>query len=127
MMDSNAKIYIAGHRGLVGSAILRNLQAKDYTNFVLRTHTELELERQAERGRFDRVVDDSFIATAVPMPEVAGARAHDVLRESRGAFECAPGSKRSRLGLECALFRVAQTSWNLPWLARLLHCRQGCC
>jgi GDP-L-fucose synthase len=47
MMDCNAKIYIAGHRGLVGSAILCNLQAKSYTNFVLRTHTELEFEHQA--------------------------------------------------------------------------------
>ena len=46
-MDAKAKIYIAGHRGLVGSAILRNLQAKGYANFVLRTHAELDLENQA--------------------------------------------------------------------------------
>ncbi|MGL5319067.1 MAG: NAD-dependent epimerase/dehydratase family protein, partial [Bacteroidales bacterium] len=47
-MDKNAKIYIAGHRGMVGSAILRNLQAKGYTNFVLRTHHELDLSNQAQ-------------------------------------------------------------------------------
>lgn len=46
-MEQNARIYIAGHRGLVGSAILRRLQALGYRNFVLRTHTELELENQA--------------------------------------------------------------------------------
>ena len=51
-MDINAKIYIAGHRGLVGSAILRNLQARGYTNFALRTHSELELERQADVEAF---------------------------------------------------------------------------
>ena len=52
MMEINAKIYIAGHRGLVGSAILRNLQAKGYANFVLRTHAELDLENQADVHAF---------------------------------------------------------------------------
>eukprot|EP01089_Gocevia_fonbrunei_P012944 TRINITY_DN3191_c0_g1_i4.p2 TRINITY_DN3191_c0_g1~~TRINITY_DN3191_c0_g1_i4.p2 ORF type:complete len:361 (+),score=83.45 TRINITY_DN3191_c0_g1_i4:3267-4349(+) len=42
-MEKDAKIYIAGHRGLVGSAILKNLQARGYTNFVTRTHSELDL------------------------------------------------------------------------------------
>ena len=39
-MDKNAKIYVAGHRGLVGSAIWNNLKAKGYTNLVGRTHRE---------------------------------------------------------------------------------------
>lgn len=51
-MELTAKIYIAGHRGMVGSAILRNLQAKGYTNFVLRTHVELDLMNQAAVGDF---------------------------------------------------------------------------
>ncbi|TNE53555.1 MAG: GDP-L-fucose synthase [Bacteroidetes bacterium] len=42
-MKKDAKIYIAGHRGLVGSAILKNLQAKGYTNIVYRTHAEVNL------------------------------------------------------------------------------------
>ena len=42
-MDKNTKIYVAGHRGLVGSAIWRNLQAKGYDNLVGRTHAELDL------------------------------------------------------------------------------------
>ncbi len=46
-MDKNAKIYVAGHRGMVGSAIVRNLQAKGYTNIVTRTHQELDLINQA--------------------------------------------------------------------------------
>lgn len=45
-MDKQAKIYIAGHRGLVGSAILHNLQERGFTNFVLRTHAELDLTDQ---------------------------------------------------------------------------------
>lgn len=45
-MDKNAKIYIAGHRGMVGSSILRALQKKGYTNFILKTSTELDLRNQ---------------------------------------------------------------------------------
>ena len=42
-MDKNAKIYIAGHRGLVGGAILKALQSKGYKNLVTKTHKELDL------------------------------------------------------------------------------------
>lgn len=45
-MDKNAKIYVAGHRGLVGSAIVKSLVAKGYTNLVTRTHAELDLSSQ---------------------------------------------------------------------------------
>ena len=43
MMDKNAKIYVAGHRGLVGSAIVRKLQKDGYTNLVMKTRDELDL------------------------------------------------------------------------------------
>ena len=46
MMDKNAKIYVAGHRGMVGSAILRELQRQGHTNIITRTHKELDLTRQ---------------------------------------------------------------------------------
>lgn len=46
-MEKTDKIYVAGHRGLVGSAIVRNLQAKGYTNIIGRTHKELNLTDQA--------------------------------------------------------------------------------
>ena len=42
-MEKSDKIYVAGHRGLVGSAIVRNLQEKGYTNIIGRTHKELDL------------------------------------------------------------------------------------
>lgn len=46
MMEKNAKIYVAGHRGMVGSAIVRELQRQGYMNIVTRTHAELDLCRQ---------------------------------------------------------------------------------
>ena len=45
-MDKNSKIYVAGHRGMVGSAIVRELQHQGYTNIITRTHRELDLCRQ---------------------------------------------------------------------------------
>jgi len=50
--DLNQKIYVAGHRGMVGSAIVRNLAAKGYTNIVTRTHAELDLTNQAQAASF---------------------------------------------------------------------------
>ena len=60
-MNKDSKIFVAGHRGLVGSAILKNLKAKGYTNFVLRTHAELDLTDQ-------QAVHD-FFAWQQPMSE----------------------------------------------------------
>ena len=51
-MNKDSKIFVAGHRGLVGSAILKNLQQKGYTNFVLRTHAELDLTDQTAVNTF---------------------------------------------------------------------------
>jgi len=51
-MNKDSKIYVAGHRGLVGSAILRKLQEKGYTNIVVRTSKELDLRRQEDVERF---------------------------------------------------------------------------
>ena len=45
-MEKNSKIYIAGHRGMVGSALLRGLQAKGYSHFILRSSAELDLRNQ---------------------------------------------------------------------------------
>ena len=52
MMDKSAKIYIAGHRGMVGSAIVRELEKQGYTNIVKRTSKELDLRRQADVEAF---------------------------------------------------------------------------
>jgi len=65
-MDQTSKIYIAGHRGLVGSAIVRNLQAKGYSNLLLRTHAELDLTSQAATSDFfaQQTPDYVFLAAA---------------------------------------------------------------
>jgi GDP-L-fucose synthase len=52
MIDKKSKIYIAGHRGLAGSAIQRELQRQGYTNIVTRTHADLDLEDAVATQRF---------------------------------------------------------------------------
>jgi GDP-L-fucose synthase len=51
-MDKHAKVYVAGHRGLVGSALVRNLQAQGYINLITRTHAELDLTNQTATRHF---------------------------------------------------------------------------
>ena len=51
-MKKNSKIYVAGHTGLVGSALVRVLQAQGYNNLILKTHTELDLMSQKEVADF---------------------------------------------------------------------------
>lgn len=77
-MELNSKIYIAGHRGMVGSAIMRNLQKKGYTNIVTRTSSELDLRnQQAVADFFDREKPEYvFLAAA----KVGGIQANNVYR-----------------------------------------------
>ena len=65
-MDKNAKIYVAGHRGMVGSAIVRALQKAGYNNLITRTHADLDLTRQADVERFfaDEKPEYVFLAAA---------------------------------------------------------------
>ena len=51
-MEKNSRIYVAGHRGLVGSAIVRNLEANGFTNIITRTHVELDLTNQDDVRKF---------------------------------------------------------------------------
>ena len=51
-MEKNAKIFVAGHRGMVGSAIVRELKRQGYTNIITRTHAELDLLRQVDVENF---------------------------------------------------------------------------
>lgn len=65
-MEKSAKIYVAGHRGMVGSAIVRNLQEKGYQNLLLRTSKELDLRRQDQVEAFfaEEKPDYVFLAAA---------------------------------------------------------------
>ena len=51
-MKKSSKIYVAGHRGLVGSAIVRNLKSNGFNNIITRTHSELDLTNQANVRKF---------------------------------------------------------------------------
>ncbi|MBQ2799430.1 MAG: GDP-L-fucose synthase [Ruminiclostridium sp.] len=63
-MEKDAKIYIAGHKGMVGSAIVRNLQSKGYTNIVTRTFEELDLTRQADVEKFFEEEKPDYVVLA---------------------------------------------------------------
>jgi GDP-L-fucose synthase len=77
-MDSSDKIFVAGHRGLVGSAIVRALEAQGYRNLVLRTHKELDLEDQASvRRLFDTERPTHVLMAAA---RVGGILANDSYR-----------------------------------------------
>lgn len=66
MMEKNAKIFVAGHRGMVGSAIVRALKKEGYENIITRTHKELDLCRQDQVERFfeEEKPDYVFLAAA---------------------------------------------------------------
>ena len=63
-MEKNSKIYVAGHRGMVGSAIVRELQRQGYTNIITRTHKELDLCRQEAVEAFFEEVKPEYVFLA---------------------------------------------------------------
>ena len=77
-MEKDAKIYVAGHRGLVGSAIWKNLQSKGYTNLVGRTHAELDLLDGAAVKAFFDAERPEYVVLAAAF--VGGIMANSVYR-----------------------------------------------
>ena len=77
-MNKNSKIYIAGHRGLVGSAIVKNLESKGYTNLVYRTHKELDLTNQKEVEDFFEIEKPQYVILAAA--KVGGIVANNTYR-----------------------------------------------
>jgi len=80
-MDINAKIYVAGHRGLVGSAIIKNLNSKGYFNIVTKTHKELDLTDQLAVQDFFKNQQPEYVFLAAA--KVGGIEANNTYR---GAF-----------------------------------------
>lgn len=64
MMEAGEKIYVAGHRGMVGSAIVRELERQGYTNIITRTHAELDLTRQEAVEAFFAQEKPSYVFLA---------------------------------------------------------------
>lgn len=74
-MEKTAKIYVAGHRGLVGSAIVRNLEQKGYTNIIKRTHKELDLTSQEQVKAFFKKEKPDYVFLAAA--KVGGINANN--------------------------------------------------
>ena len=74
-LDRTKKIYVAGHRGLVGSALVRKLQAEGFTNIITRTHSELDLTRQADVEKFFEEEKPAYVILAAA--KVGGIYAND--------------------------------------------------
>lgn len=77
-MEKSSKIYIAGHRGMVGSSILRALQAKGYSNFVLKTSSELDLRNQQAVADFFALEKPDYVFLAAA--KVGGIVANNTYR-----------------------------------------------
>ena len=74
-MNLNDKIYIAGHRGLVGSAIVRQLKERGFTNLLMRTHKELDLTNQAQVQNFFQQEKPDYVILAAA--KVGGIHANN--------------------------------------------------
>lgn len=74
-MDKHAKIYVAGHRGLVGSALMRKLQAQGYSNIVTRAHAELDLTNQQAVADFFQAEKPEYVFLAAA--KVGGIHANN--------------------------------------------------
>lgn len=78
MLDKNDKIYVAGHRGLVGSAIMANLRRRGFTNVIGRSHAELDLlDPVAVRQFFDEEQPEAVVLAAA---HVGGIMANSIQR-----------------------------------------------
>lgn len=77
-MELNSKIYVAGHRGMVGSAILRKLEEKGYSNFVVKTSSELDLRDQKQVADFFANEKPEFVFLAAA--KVGGIHANNTYR-----------------------------------------------
>ena len=75
ILDRTKKIYVAGHRGLVGSALVRKLQSEGFTNILMRTHEELDLTRQADVEAFFQKEKPAYVILAAA--KVGGIYAND--------------------------------------------------
>ncbi len=78
MMEAAAKIYVAGHRGMVGSALVRRLEQAGYGNILVRTHAELDLLNQAATETFLKQEKPDFIFMAAAL--VGGIQANNSFR-----------------------------------------------
>ena len=76
-MNKDAKIFVAGHRGLVGSSVVQELQARGYTNLICRSHQELDLMDQRSTRNFFELEKPDYVFLAAA--KVGGIHANNTL------------------------------------------------
>src|ERR1700684_2337665 len=84
-METNSGIFVAGHRGLAGSAIVRRLRTEGFTNLILRTHSELNLGNQAQTEEFFAAEKPQFVFLAAALVggiQANNSRRADFIREN---------------------------------------------
>lgn len=111
-MEKNAKIYVAGHGGMVGSAIVRRLREAGYTNVIGRTHSELDLTRQAD-------VENFFAAEKPEYVFLAAARVGGIRANATYPVEFA--AQNAYIGLNVI------TSAHNSGVRKLLYLSSACC
>src|SRR5690606_32261552 len=77
-MEKTARIYVAGHRGMVGSAILRELEKSGYSHFILRSSSELDLRNQSAVADFFEKEKPDYVFLAAA--KVGGINANNIYR-----------------------------------------------
>ena len=83
-MEKDAKIYVAGHQGMVGSAIIRELRRQGYESIVTRTHQELDLCRQEAVERFFETEKPEYVFLAAARVGGIGANSEALADFPRG-------------------------------------------
>lgn len=111
-MEKNAKIYVAGHTGMVGSAIVRRLRAAGYTNIICRTHGELDLTRQSDVEKFFAEEKPEYVFVAAA--KVGGIRANS-------SYPVEFASENAYIGLNII------TAAHNSGAKKLLYLSSACC
>ncbi len=111
-MEQNSKIYVAGHTGMVGSAIVRALKSAGYTNIICESHSELDLTRQADVENFFAAENPEYVFVAAA--KVGGIKANST-------YPVEFGTENAYIGLN-----VITASHNNK-VKKLLYLGSACC
>ena len=118
-MEKNSRIYVAGHRGLVGSAIVRNLEANGFTNIITRTHAELDLTNQADVRKFFEEENPEYVFLAAA--KVGGIHANntypaDFIYDNLKSMPCSVYEMNKILGnlIQNAIDELKEKNENNP-------------
>ena len=104
-MEKNSKIYVAGHRGMVGSAIVRELRRQGYENIIVRTHKELDLCRQ-------EAVEAFFASEKPEYVFLAAAKVGGIAANESALADFMYDNMILEMNVINAAWKTAARSWN---------------